>query len=272
MSPLSERYLVALARVCAAFVVVFPALVVLTLAIGTAVAVARGVESIGFAHSMIIGATTLGLALVAATVGSATGVASALFTVEIAPARLRQTVKALVGALHAVPAVGFGIAAAGALLLPAASPSPLLTIALAALVLTVMIASVVFAQTRGELARVPAAMRESAHAAGADGMAIALRAIVPGMRASLAGIWWSSFALALGEATALSMIFSAASARVASKAAWPIDGTLASILLSSGANGFGAQTLGLAPVALCLALVVLAAVFFGRRAMGTQWR
>jgi phosphate transport system permease protein len=272
VSPLSERSLAAVARVCAAFVVVFPALVVITLAIGTAVAVARGITSVGFWDGIIIGATTLGLAVVAATIGSAAGVASALFTVEIAPARLRQTVKALVGALHAVPAVGFGIAAAGALLLPTAAPSPLLTIALAALVLTVMIASVVFAQTRGELARVPAALRESAHAAGADGMAIALRAILPGMRASLAGIWWSSFALALGEATALSMIFGAASARAAPKASWAIDGTLASILLNAGSNGFGAQTLGLAPVALCLACVVLAAVLLGRRAMGTQWR
>jgi len=253
--------------VCAVAVVAIAPLVFLVLLASATAALARGIHFAWDTFSMLA-AATVALGLVGATLGTALGVGAALYVVEIAAPSTRQTIKALVGALHAVPAVGYGIVAAGVILLTPLLPNPLVTFAIAAIVLSIMIASVVFVQMRRALRALPDHLREVAGAAGADPVNVAVRAVLPAAQRSIAGIWWSAFALALGEATALAMVFSAAQAKSVAASAVVLPGTLASILLQVGAMGRSTESLGLAPAALVLFAMTIASVILGRRAVG----
>jgi ABC-type phosphate transport system permease subunit len=268
VSPALERLFVTAARLCAVAVVAIAPLVcvvVFVAAIAAIIVLMRpGVVFPWDGFTALI-AATLALGLVGATLGTALGVGAALYAVEIATAGNRQLIKALVGALHAVPAVGYGVVAAGVLLVTPLLPNPTVTFAIASTVITVMIASVVFVQMRRALSALPDELREASTAAGADPVATALRAMLPALQRSIAGIWWASFALALGEATALQMIFSAASAKAAG--AGPVAGTLASMLLQVGASAQG-DALRSAPAALVLFVMAIASVLLGRRAVG----
>jgi len=239
----------------------------LILFVATVAAIGRGMH-FAWDYLSILAAATIALGLVGATLGTALGVGAALFAIEIAGPAMRQTIKALVGALHAVPAVGYGVVAAGVILLTPLIPNPLVSFAIAAIVLTVMIASVVFVQMRRALGAVPDELREVAGAAGADPVNTAVRAVLPALQRSIAGIWWSAFALALGEATALSMVFSASQAKSVVANAVVLPGTLASTLLQAGAASKGMETLGLAPAAMLLFVMAIVSVILGRRAAG----
>ncbi|MBV8082435.1 MAG: hypothetical protein JO347_04415 [Candidatus Eremiobacteraeota bacterium] len=268
MSPALERFFVTAARLCAVAVVAIAPLVGLVVFAAAVASLVRHVEFSWDASAGLI-AATLALGLVGATLGTALGVGAALYAVEIATPANRQLIKALVGALHAVPAVGYGVAAAGLLLVTPLLPNPAVTFSIAATVVTVMIASVVFVQMRRSLSALPDQLREAATAAGADAVATALRAMLPALQRSIAGIWWASFALALGEATALQMIFGAASAKSALSNGVAISGTLASMLLQVGASARGVdEALRFAPAALLLFAMTIASVFLGRRAVG----
>ncbi|HEV2908005.1 MAG TPA: hypothetical protein VGX02_01940 [Candidatus Eremiobacteraceae bacterium] len=271
MSLAAERFLVAAARLCAVLVVAIQPLVIIILVVATVGALIHGVtiSSSGF---IWLTTATVGLALVGATLGAALGVGGALYAEEIAPAAARQIIKGLVGGLHALPAVGFGVAAAGVLLVTPVVPNTAVTFAIASIVITAMIASIVFVQTRRALSALPLELREVAAAAGADPVNAAVRAVLPALQRNVAGIWWSALALALGEATALQIIFSAASMKAQAVGMPPVAGTLASTLLQVGASERGAALLGTAPVALLLVAMAIAAVLLGRRAVGhVQW-
>jgi ABC-type phosphate transport system permease subunit len=244
----AERFLIVGARLCAVLVVAIQPFVIATLAIATVMAIFRGSFAVGLTRFEVLLTTTLGLGVFAATLGTVVGVGAALFTLEIATPTLRRTVKALVGALHAVPAVGFGVAAAGVLLFSAKAPVPGSTLLFAAFVLSIMIASVVFVQMRRELSQLPPGVRTAAAAAGADAMQSTLLAVLPALRRRIMGIWWSSLALGLGEATAMQVIFAAAFAKAGGHAPTML-GTIASTLLQAGAAERGAALVGLARIA-----------------------
>jgi len=250
------------ARVCAITVVAIAPAVVIALVVSTVGALVRGELAEGGDLLLALFGTTLMLGAISAAAGTAIGVSAALFAVEIASPSARQAIKALVGGLHAIPAVGFGLTAAGAILFAAQPPNALEVFFLAAVVLAIMLASVVFVQMRRELNRVPASMREAACAAGADSVQIVLRAVLPAIRRKIVGIWWATFGLALGEATALSMIFAAANLR-------NVDlGTLASTLLRVGSADRGVAIVALAPTALVLLAMSIATIVIGRRTTG----
>jgi ABC-type phosphate transport system permease subunit len=262
VSPAADRAFVAAARLCAITVVAIAPVVAIILVSGSIVALFRDEFALGWDLLLALFGSTLALGTLGATAGTAIGVGAAMFAVEVASPVARQVIKALAGGLHAIPAVGFGLAAAGALLFSPQPPGALWVFILATLVLTSMIASVVFVQMRRELSRVPAGVREAASAMGADTVQVALRAVLPAIRRRLVGIWWSAFALALGEGTALSMIFAAASAR-------GVDlGTLASTILRTGGADRGAAVIALAPATLVLLVAAVAATMVGRRATG----
>jgi ABC-type phosphate transport system permease subunit len=262
VSPAAERAFVTAARLCAVVVVAIAPVVIVVLVVGTGFAVFFRELAVGMDLLLALFGSTLAFGVIGATAGTAIGVGAALFAIEVASPVVRQVVKALTGGLHAVPAAGFGLAAAGALLFSAQAPGELSTIVLATMILTSMIASVVFVQMRRELSRVPIGVREAASAMGADTVQVALRAVLPATRRRIAGIWWAAFALALGEGTALSMIFAAANARGVAL------GTLASVILQNGAAERGIGIVGLAPAALVLLVAVVAATLLGRRATG----
>jgi ABC-type phosphate transport system permease subunit len=262
VSPAAERAFVAAARLCAVVVVAIAPIVVLVLALGTGLTVFRNDLAVSVDLMLALFGSTLAFGVIGASAGTAIGVGAALFAIEVASPVVRQVVKALTGGLHAVPAAGFGLAAAGALLFSSQKPGGLSTLTLATMILTIMIASVVFVQMRRELSRVPVGVREAASAMGADTVQVALRAVLPAMRRKINGIWWAAFALALGEGTALSMIFAAANTHGVAL------GTLASVILQTGAAERGAGIIGVTPAALVLLVAVAAATLLGRRATG----
>jgi phosphate transport system permease protein len=267
VSPGVDRLFIAAARVCAAAVVAIAPLVLIALAAATVAALVKGVaKPADTAFWLLLSSVSFGL--IGATIGTALGVGAALYAVEIASPGLRQTIKALVGALHAVPAVGYGVVAAGALLVTPLLPNLAVTIAIASMVIALMVASVVFVQTRRELSGLPAELRVAAAAAGADPVNTATRAVLPALQRKIAGIWWSSLALALGEATALQIVFAAASIKAEAFGMPVLAGTLASTLLQFGASTRSLALLGTAPLALLLLAMTIAAVLLGRRAVG----
>ena len=267
----AERLFETSARVCAVLVLAIVPTVIGVLAVASAVAFVRGMEAVHLTDFVRLVFATLGLALVSATLGLIVGAGAGLYTMEVATSGVRQWIRALVGALHAVPAVGFGVVAGGGLLFTVTRPSWFAVFAVAAATLTINIGSIAFVQVRRELARVPAGLREAALAAGADPLTIALDVIVPALRRRIAGLWWNLLATAMGEGVAMQIVFAAAVARVGggvpSHAAGTY-GTLATLLLEQGASLRGTPLLALAPIALTLLLVTLAAVFIGRRAAG----
>ena len=254
------------ARACAITVVAIAPAVVVALVVAT-VGTLMGGRLAGGDLLLALFGTTVMISALSATAGTAIGVSAALFAVEIASPRARQVIKALIGCLHAIPAVGFGLTAAGALLFAPRPPNALEVFALAAMVLVVMLASVVFVQMRRELHRVPASVREAACAMGADSVQVVLRAVLPAIRRKIIGIWWATLGLALGEATALSMIFAAANLRNIQL------GTLASTLLREGAAERGDALVALAPTALVLFSMSIVIIVIGRRTTGeVAWR
>ena len=262
MSPAIERVFVTAARLCVVAVLSIAPMVIIVVVAGTVFALVHQKLAAHTDYLLALSGSTLLLGSIGATAGTAIGVGAALFAVEVASPAARQVIKALAGGLHAVPAVGFGLAAAGALLFAAKPPEAFWVFVLAALILAIMIASVVFVQMRRELSRVPAGMREAACAMGADTVQIAMRAVLPAIRRKIAGIWWASFALALGEGTALSMIFVAAGSRGVEL------GTLASFILRTGAADRATAIVTLAPATMVLLVAAVAATLLGRRATG----
>jgi ABC-type phosphate transport system permease subunit len=262
VSPAIERAFVTAARLCVVAVLSIAPMVIIIVAAGAVFALVHHQLAAHADYLLALSGSTLLLGSIGATAGTAIGVGAALFAVEVASPAARQVIKALAGGLHAVPAVGFGLAAAGALLFVSKPPGAFWVFVLAALILAIMIASVVFVQMRRELSRVPAGVREAASAMGADTVQVAMRAVLPAIRRKIAGIWWASFALALGEGTALSMIFAAASSRGVEL------GTLASFILRTGAADRATAIVTLAPATLVLLVAAVAATLLGRRATG----
>lgn len=266
----SERIFETSARVCALLVIVIAPLVIAVLVIASAVAIVRGMAAVELVRYAELGAATLGLALVSASLGLIIGGGAGLYTMEVASAELRLWIRALIGALHAVPAVGFGIIAAGGLLFMAYRPPGIIVFAVAAATLTINIGSIAFVQIRRALARMPAGLREAAAAAGADPVTIAVEIVLPALRRRVAGIWWNLLATAMGEGVAMQLIFAAAFAR--SGGAVPHSsgpyGTFATLLLEQAAALRGTALLALAPIALTLLTMTVASVLIGRRSAG----
>jgi len=267
----AERLFETGARTCAILVVAIAPTAIAALVIASALALVRGTPLVDAAGFFQLGGATLGLALVSATIGLIVGGGAGLYTMEIATPGLRQGIRALAGALHAVPAVGFGIVAGGGLLYAVHKPTAIVVFGVAAATLAINIGSIAFVQMRRELASVPAGLREAAAAAGADSATIALDVVLPSLRKRIAGLWWSLLATAMGEGVALQVIFAAALARVSgvvSPHASSAYGTFATLLLEQGATLRGTALFALAPVALTLLGMTVAAVLIGRRAAG----
>lgn len=265
-----ERLFETGARTCAILVVAIAPMAIAALVVASVLAVVHGTTLVDAARFFQLGAATLGLALAGASLGLIIGGGAGLYTMEIATPGVRQGVRALAGALHAVPAVGFGIVAAGGLLFAAHMPSVIVVFGVAATTLAINIGSIAFVQMRRELASVPAGLREAAAASGADPATIALDVVLPSLRKRIAGLWWSLLATAMGEGVALQIIFASAlvARHVVSLHPSSVYGTYATWLLEQGATQRDTALFALAPVALALLGLTVAAVLIGRRAAG----
>lgn len=185
----------------------------------------RGTFGVGPAVAGTVVTAALALALAAPL-----GLAAAVYTAELAPARARAPLAALVDLLAAVPSVVYGLwglqvlapavrTAVGPFLRdtlglgrfaafagPAYGPSVLA----ASLVLAVMVLPYVAAVSREVLGAVPAAQREAALALGATRWEVAAGVVLPHARAGVAGAVLLGLGRALGETLAVAMVIGAA--------------------------------------------------------------
>jgi len=185
----------------------------------------RGAFAVGPALAGTLATAAIGLGLAAPL-----GLAAAVYTAELAPARARAPLAALVDLLAAVPSVVYGLwglhvlvpavrTAFGPFLRdtlglgrfaafagPAYGPSVLA----AGLVLAVMVLPYVAAVSREVLRAVPAEQREAALALGATPWEAAVGVVLPHARAGVVGAVLLGLGRALGETMAVAMVVGAA--------------------------------------------------------------
>ena len=271
MPSFPERLFTAFCRafaVVAALVPVSAALVlvwaVLSYAFGPSASDGRGLAQIIL--------LTIGTAVAGALGGGVLGVGSALAAEELSPGPVRRAINMAIALLSAIPAVAYGWFAVLSIgPLAAAHPLGAATPFIAAsVVLAVMVAPTTCALVTRALARIPSATRHAAAAAGANRLQTTALTILPSLRGRIGAAVLAAFARAIGEATALQILFAALAAAGSTSAA-----TLATWLFSTAAglhlpNG---QALGLLS---CGALALLAietgcALVAAQTYRGAQW-
>lgn len=175
---------------------------------------------------------TLVTAALAVLVATPLALATALWTAELAPRRLRAPVAALVDLLAAVPGVVYGLWGVQVLVpwlladvaptlraLPAvggwawlAGPSYGPSVLAASVVLAIMVLPFVAAVSREVLLAVPAAQREAALALGATRWETATRIVLPYAGRGVVGAVMLGLGRALGETIAVAMVIGGAHA------------------------------------------------------------
>jgi len=213
---------------------------------------------------------TMGVAAAAAVIGGSLGIGCAFAAQELAPSVVRRAIEAAVAFLGAMPAVAFGWFAAVAVApFVAARPMGSATqFAAATAVLTVMVIPTTCALVTRALRRVPAATRHASAAAGASRLQTTALVILPSLRRRIGAAALAGFARAIGEATALQILFASLAAYGIAPAA-----TTASWIFAAATS---APTAGTA-AALSLAALALLAIAAGcgfvvaREYRGAQW-
>jgi ABC-type phosphate transport system permease subunit len=266
-----ERLFTALLQACA-YVVAFVPLAAAGALLWTGIAYA--VTSHGFPGARGIAATaafTIGVAASAAVIGGSLGIGCALAAQELAPGGVRGAIEGALAFLGAVPAVAFGWFAVVAVA-PLAAERPFgsaTQFAAATAVLAAMVAPTTGALVMRALRRVPDTMRQAAAAAGASRLQTTALVILPALRRRIGASVLAAFARAIGEATALQIVFTALAAYgmipAATTASWIFSTATAT---TSAADT--ASTLSFAALAL---LVVGSACGFvvAREFRGAQW-
>lgn len=134
---------------------------------------------------------TLMILVFALTVAVPIGLASAIYLAEYAPARVRQVVKPVLEVLAGIPTVAIGLFALWFLRPLAEAALPFLpwrgpfSIGVAGVAVGLMIVPLVASVSEDAMRAVPAALREGAHALGADKFSVSTRVVFP---AAVSGI------------------------------------------------------------------------------------
>ena len=262
MAQLTDRLIVALARVCGWAVLLIPVALILGLAARSVVALFGAVPPL---QSNVVGPAlaTLSTALAAAVIGGLLGVTAAVLAQELAFEPVRQVIRTVVGFFAATPAVIVGWFGAVAI-------TPVTTMfgaagaaAAAVIVLSIMIIPTASVLSIRTLRRLPTSVREAAVAAGANRVQTILRIVLVSARRGIAGAFVIAFARAAGEATAVQIVLRAVAAQSHSTFA-----TLASALLTFGSSDVTGKQGIVALEALVLSAIVIAAGWYGRRLVG----
>jgi len=270
MPSVPERLFTALLRVFAVLVAFVPLA-------AAAVLLADGVTAALSSHALPgangLAATelvTIGVAAAAAMLGGSLGIGCAFAAQELAPGAVRRSIEAAVAFLGAMPAVAFGWFAAVSVA-PFVSARPLggaTQFAAATAVLTVMVMPTTCALVTRALRRVPAATRHASAAAGASRLQTTALVIVPALRRRIGAAVLAAFARALGEATALQMLFVSLAAFGIAPAATTASWIFATATAAPSAAAAAELSLG------ALALLALAAgcgFIVAREYRGAQW-
>jgi phosphate transport system permease protein len=270
MQSVPERLFTAIVRVCALAVASAPITAVLVLCWvgGGAVMAARSLP--GASGLASTAGLTLAVAATAAVAGGALGIGCAIAAEEIVPSAVRGAIGGSIGFLGALPSVAFGWFAV-VFVAPVAARQPLggaTAYAAASIVLAAMVAPTACALVTRALRRVPDSVRHAAAAAGASRLQTTVLIVVPALRRRIALAVVAAFARAVGEATALQVLFAALALRGSATAA-----TTASWIFSSAVAAPSATTAAqLSFAGLVLVAVAAACAFLvAREYRGMQW-
>lgn len=211
MPSIPERLFAACCRVCAASVSLTPVVVILLLVWASVTTTMESTVGTETGKWLGIIGSTLGISAAAALVGGMLGAGAALAAEELVPPPMRRVVEGAIGFFGAIPAVAFGWFAV-TVIAPYAAASRLghaSAYAVAAAVLSVMTAPTACALVTRGLRRIPASMRLAAAAAGASRLQTTALVVMPAFRRRVGVAVLAALARALGEATAMQMIFAA---------------------------------------------------------------
>jgi phosphate transport system permease protein len=270
MPSVPERLFAALLQACAVIVAFVPlgaAGALLWIGISHALASHAIPGAGGLAATAVF---TIAAAAAAAVIGGTLGIGCALAAEELAPSAVRGAIEAAVAFLGTVPAVAFGWFAAVSIA-PLAAARPLgsaTQFAAAAVVLAVMVVPTTCSLVTRALRRVPDAVRHAAASAGASRLQTTAFVILPALRRHIGAAVLAAFARAVGEATALQILFAALAAYGIVPAA-----TTASWIFASATAAPNADTAAALSFA-ALALLVIGSgcgLIVAREYRGAQW-
>jgi ABC-type phosphate transport system permease subunit len=231
MPSVAERLFAACCRVCAACVALTPVVVIVLLVWASVTTMMESTAQTESGRWLGVIGATLSVSVASAVIGGALGAGAALAAEELVSAPVRRTIEGAIGFFGAIPAVAFGWAAV-TVVAPFVASRPLDPVspyAAAIAVLSVMIAPTACALVTRGLRRVPASVREASAAAGASKLQTAALVVMPAFRRRIGVAALAAFARAIGEATAMQMLFAALASRgiaVASTAAAAVFGGL----------------------------------------------
>ena len=266
-----ERLFAGASHACAALVVAAPLSIVLVLLWSALQPSGQSPETLGGTLQIVgrlLSATAVA-GMVGAIVGGGIGVACAVAAEELATGAIRVVLLAAIAALAVTPAIVFGWAAA-AFVVPlerSLIPQSGQWFVASATVLAAMAVPTSCALATRALRRVPNRQREAAVAAGADKVRTVGDVVVPAIRGRIVAALVAAFARAIGEATALQVLF--VWLRPPSGDGMPL---VAPWMLSLSANAAWGSLHVEAAAALALLLVVAAAALYVDREFGgLQW-
>lgn len=248
-----ERLFIALARLCAWCVMLTPFAIVSVLVIA-AVAGQQQPDRVFFLGNLVVQLfATLVVAVVAALAGASIGIGTGLLTGELLSTAAARPFRIACDVLSALPAVIVGWFGA-LLVLPALAGQGAMAVFIAAIaVVTIALIPRAYFIAEQALGFVSAEVRASAAAAGADAGRIAAHVTLPAVRPRLGGIYLDSFARAVGEAAAVTIVFLAAA-----RAGYPV--ALFTIPSAIMAHARTSQTIDAGIAQSALVIVACAAI------------
>ena len=247
----------------------------------------------GIYHGAALVVGTLITSAIALLIGVPVAVATAVFTIELCPRRLRAPLSVLVDLLAAVPSVVYGLWGVFVLcpkLLPAekwfastfsfipwigGGTPTLYNYFIAGLVLAIMILPIVSAISREVIATVPPENREAALALGATRWEMIRMAVLPYARPGITGGAMLGLGRALGETIAVVLLIG--NAPVIGKHLFNQGYSLAAVIANEFSEAANAQlhssalfAAGLVLFVLTLLVNIIARRFISRGAHGTR--
>lgn len=248
MPSVPERLFAACCRFCAACVALTPVVVIVLLVWASVTTTMESTVQTESGRWLGVVASTLAVSVASAAVGGTLGAGAALAAQELVPRPMRRIIEGAIGFFGAIPAVAFGWAAV-TVIVPFAATSPLGPLspyAAATAVLSVMVAPTSCALVTRGLRRVPVSVREAAAAAGASRLQTTALVVMPAFRRRIGVAALAAFARAIGEATAMQILFSALAGRgvaAATTAAAAVFGGLTGGLPTADASNYIAALL-----------------------------
>lgn len=269
MPSVPERLFASVSRACAVIVAGVP-LVAVGILLWSGITAALSARAFAVNSGLFATAGfTLVVCATAGVVGGAIGIGCAVAAEELAPAAIRGAIEAAIGFLGALPAVAYGWFALVffAPLVDRETLGGATQFLVATLLLAVMVAPTTCALVTRALRRIPDLTRHAAAACGASRLQTAALVVVPAFRRRIAAAVLAAFARAIGEATAVQILFATLARR-----GIEAPGTTASWLLSTlvvPANSVAGEV-SLAALAL-IAVAVACGLFVAREYRGMQW-